>query len=365
MKIREIIRTIEQFAPLSYQEFYDNAGLLTGDSDWEVKNVLLTLDATEPVVEEAIERGCNLIIAHHPIVFGGLKKLNGKNYVERTVIKAIKNDIAIYAAHTNLDNVKMGVNAMICDRLGIHNRKILSPKKGLLNKLYTFVPHEKAEQVKSSLFEAGAGHIGNYSESGFSVKGEGSFKAGAGTHPYVGEKGKRHVEQETKIEVIFPAIKKDRIITALKQAHPYEEVAYDILQLENTYDQVGSGMMGVLENPMEEMDFLQKIKMKMKAGGIRYTPLRGKKVKKVAVCGGAGSFLLKKAIGAGADLFITADFKYHEFFDADNQIVIADIGHFESEQFTVEIFNRIIQEKFPTFAPLKSNIRTNPINYLH
>ncbi len=365
MKIKEIIRTIAEFAPPAYQESYDNAGLLTGHPEEDVTNALLTLDVTEAVVEEAVERGCNLIIAHHPIIFKGLKQLNGKNYVERTVIKAIKKDVAIYAAHTNLDNVKQGVNAMICERLGLQNQQILLPKKNELNKLYTFVPHKQAEQVRSALFEAGAGHIGNYSESGFSVKGEGSFKAGEETNPYVGEKGKQHVEPETKLEVIFPAVIKSKVIAALQQAHPYEEVAYDIVALENEYEKVGSGMIGVLEKPMEEMEFLQKIKMNMKAGGIRYTPLLGKKIKKVAVCGGAGSFLLKKAIRAGADLFITADFKYHEFFDADGQLVIADIGHFESEQFTVDVFNRILKEKFPTFAALKSNIRTNPINYLH
>ncbi len=365
MIIQEIIRCIADYAPPAYQESYDNAGLLTGHADWEVKGVLLTLDVTEEVVEEAIENGCNLIVAHHPIIFRGLKRLTGSNYVERTVIKALKNDIAIYAAHTNLDNVAQGVNKMICDRLGVENPRILSPKSGLLNKLYTFVPQAQAEQVRQALFQAGAGHIGNYSEASFNAKGEGTFKAGPGADPFVGKQGERHAEPEVKIEVIFPGVIQNRIITALRSAHPYEEPAFDIVALRNTDTGVGSGMIGSLPEPMEEKAFLQWIKEQMRAAGVRYTPLRGKQVKKVAVCGGAGSFLLTNAIGAGADVFVSADFKYHEFFDADNQIVIADIGHFESEQFTVDIFHRLITEKFPNFAPLKSNIRTNPINYLH
>ncbi len=365
MKIQEIIRCMADYAPPAYQESYDNAGLLTGHAGWEVKGILLTLDITEQVIEEAVEKKCNLIIAHHPVIFRGLKKLTGSNYVERTVIKALKNDVALYAAHTNLDNVAQGVNKMICDRLGVEGPQILAPKSGLLNKLYTFVPHAQAEQVRAALFQAGAGHIGNYSEASFNIKGEGTFKAGRGADPFVGNPGERHREPEVKIEVMFPGVKQKAIVAALKSAHPYEEPAFDIVALQNSHAGVGSGMIGSLAEPMEEMTFLGRIKKQMRADGIRYTPLRGKKVKTVAVCGGAGSFLLNSAIRAGADIFVSADFKYHEFFDAENQIVIADIGHFESEQFTVDIFHRIITEKFPTFAPLKSNIRTNPINYLH
>lgn len=364
MKIQQVIDCIERIAPPAYQEAYDNAGLLTGQPGWEVKGALLTLDITEAVVEEAIKKGCNLIIAHHPIIFRGMKRLTGSNYVERTVIKAVKNDIALYAAHTNLDNVVAGVNQKICQKLELTDCRILVPKTGTLKKLFTFVPHAQAEQVRTALFSAGAGHIGNYSEASFNAKGEGTFKAEAGAKPFVGQKGEPHVEPEVKIEVIFPSVRQGAIIAAFKSAHPYEEPAYDIVALQNTNGRVGSGMVGQLAEPMDEKDFLKIIKREMNANGIRYTTLRGKKVKKVAVCGGAGSFLLKDAIRAGADIFVSADFKYHEFFDADNQIVIADIGHFESEQYTIEIFQQIITEKFPTFAPLKSNIRTNPINYL-
>ncbi|MBW8685398.1 Nif3-like dinuclear metal center hexameric protein [Chitinophaga rhizophila] len=364
MKIRDITNAIAAFAPLQYQESYDNAGLLFGQADWELTGVLLTLDATEAVIDEAIEKKCNLVVAHHPIVFGGLKKINGNNYVERVVIKAIKNDIAIYAAHTNLDNVRSGVCDMMARRLNLQQCSVLAPKRELLRKLYTFVPHAEAEKVRSALFAAGAGHIGAYNECSYSVEGNGTFKAGEGTSPHVGVIGQRHMEPETKVEVIFPVYLEHAVVKALLGSHPYEEVAYDIVKLENAYAQVGSGLIGELDAPMEEAAFLQWVKQQFNTGCVRYTPLRGRPVKKVALCGGAGSFLLKKAIAAGADAYISADFKYHEFFDAENQIVIADVGHFESEQFTVELFYHILTEKFPNFAPLKSTIRTNPVNYL-
>lgn len=364
MKIRDITNAIAAFAPLQYQESYDNAGLLFGNAGWEVTGVLLTLDATEAVIEEAIEKGCNLVVAHHPIVFGGLKKINGNNYVERVAIKAIKNDIAVYAAHTNLDNVRNGVSDIMASKLQLTDCRVLDPKRELLGKLYTFVPHAQAEQVLNALFTAGAGHIGNYSEASFNVTGTGTYKAEEGAQPYIGEVGQRHLEPETKLEVIFPLYLESRVIQALLESHPYEEVAYDVVKLGNLNKEVGSGLIGNLPQPMDELAFLQLVKEQFRTGCVRYTPLRGKPVQKVALCGGAGSYLLKKAIAAGADAYISADFKYHEFFDADNQIVIADVGHFESEQFTVELFYHILTEKFRNFAPLKSTIRTNPVNYL-
>ncbi|UYQ93583.1 Nif3-like dinuclear metal center hexameric protein [Chitinophaga horti] len=362
--IKDILRVIEAYAPPAYQESYDNAGLLFGDASWEVTNVLLTLDTTEAVIDEAIANNCNLVIAHHPIVFGGLKKINGKNYVERVAIKAIKHDIAVYAAHTNLDNVHNGVSAMMAERLGLTGSRVLQPKKQLLRKLYTFVPVADAEIVRNGLFMAGAGHIGNYSECSFGQEGTGTFKGASGTNPYVGEPGSRHQEAEVKLEVIFPAHLEGKVVEALLKCHPYEEVAYDIVALENYHPRVGSGLTGDLPQEMDEMAFLQFVKERFGTGCVRYTPLRGRPVKKVAVCGGAGSFLLKHAIAAGADAYVSADFKYHEFFDAENQLVIADIGHFESEQFAVELFYLILTENFRNFAPLKSVIRTNPVNYL-
>jgi dinuclear metal center YbgI/SA1388 family protein len=363
MKIAEVIQLLEQTAPPSYQESYDNAGLLTGNTGWDCTGIICSLDATEAVIIEAKSGGCNLIVAHHPIIFGGLKKITGKNYVEKTVIAAIKNDIAIYAIHTNLDNVIKGVNDRIADKLGLVNRKILVPKSNQLMKLFTFVPIEQAEKVRSAIFEAGAGNIANYSECSFNAEGTGTFKAGEGTNPFVGEINSRHQEKEVKIESIFPAYLQQKIVAAMIKAHPYEEVAYDVVALANEYQQVGSGLIGELPEPVIETQFLAQIKAAFGLSVIRHTPLLGKKVKKVALCGGAGSFLTGKAIASGAHFYITGDVKYHEFFDANNRLVIADIGHWESEQFTIDLLFDILKTKFPTFAVLKTEVKTNPVHY--
>ncbi|GAA4336776.1 Nif3-like dinuclear metal center hexameric protein [Mucilaginibacter gynuensis] len=363
MKLAELINYLESFAPLAYQEDYDNAGLIVGDAGKEITQALISLDCTETVVDEAIATGCEVIISHHPIVFRGLKKFNGRTYVERVVEKAIKHDIALYAIHTNLDNVIGGVNTRICETLGLKNLHILAPKSGLLKKLVTYVPLAAAEEVKDALFAAGAGDISNYSECSFNVEGTGTFKGNEDTNPYVGEPGTRHHESEVRIETIYPAAIESKIIMALILSHPYEEVAYDLYNLTNKHLQVGSGMVGELDDSVSEEYFLRQVKEKMQAGVIKYTELRGKPVKKVAVCGGAGGFLLKQAIAAGADVFVTADYKYHEFFDAEGKIVIADIGHFESEQFTQQLLFDIIRKKFATFALRLTTINTNPVKY--
>ncbi|HLP49891.1 MAG TPA: Nif3-like dinuclear metal center hexameric protein, partial [Chitinophagales bacterium] len=355
---------LETIAPLSYQESYDNSGLIVGDANAPVKKVLITLDATEAVIDEAIREKCQLVIAHHPIVFGGLKKFNGKNYVERVVIKAIKNNIAIYAIHTNYDNVIEGVNAKICERIGLTNCQILAPKKQLLKKLYTFIPVAHHERVTKAVFEAGTGYIGNYSETSFNVAGTGTFKGNEKSNPVLGKKGVLEKAEEIKFETIFPAHLEHKVIGALLQAHPYEEVAYDVVTLDNAYQKVGSGMVGELKKPVDELTFLKNLKKSLKTDCIRYTALQGKPIKKVAVCGGAGSFLLNNAIAAGADAFVTADFKYHEFFNADNKLVIADVGHYESEQFTRDLLLQHLSEKFPILAALISSVNTNPIKYL-
>ena len=363
MKIQDITSLLEKLAPPSLQEDYDNAGLLTGSKDWECTGVLVCLDATDAVVQEAIEKNCNLIVAHHPIIFKGLKKINGKNYVEQAVIRAIKNDIALFAIHTNLDNVIGGVNGKIADKLGLTNRKVLLPKMQQLQKLAVFVPATHHAAVEEELFAAGAGNIGNYSECGFSVNGTGNFKPGEGSQPFSGTIGHRHTENEIKLEVLFPVWLKDRIIKAMLDAHPYEEVAFDIYALENRYDQVGSGMVGELASPVDEKLFLASLSEIFGIPCIRHTALRGRPVKKVAVCGGAGSFLTFAAKAAGADIYVSSDIKYHEFFDADGRLVIADIGHYESEQYTMDLLFDILSDKFTTFAVLKTGVITNPVQY--
>lgn len=365
MIISDITKYLEDVAHLSFQESYDNAGLIVGNYNTQVTGMLITLDVTEKIIEEAISNNLNLIIAHHPIVFGGLKKFNGNNYVERTVIKAIKNDIAIYAAHTNLDSVIYnGVNSKICEKIGLKNTKILSPSKGKLNKVVVFVPHKNVNEVRTAMFNAGAGNIGNYDSCSFNLDGKGTFKAGEGSTPYVGEINELHTEPETRIETIVPTHLLGKIISAMQNAHPYEEVAYDVYELKNEWDQVGAGMVGELEKPIEANDFLKSIKSIFKCESIRHTELINKTIIKVAVCGGSGSFLLKDAIKAKADIFITGDFKYHQFFDAEGHIIIADIGHFESEQFTKELFYELVTIKFPNFAVRLTKVNTNPIKYI-
>ena len=360
MLLKNIIKELEKFAPLSYQESYDNCGLLTGNKNQTITGAILCLDCTEEVVEEAIRKKCNLIIAHHPIIFSGLKKLNGNNYIERTIIKAIQNNIAIYACHTNLDNVKLGVNKKIADKLGLINTQILAPKKSLLKKIVTFVPASHLENVRENLFNSGAGNIGNYDKCSFVLEGVGSFRGNENSNPFIGEKNKLSLEKESRLELIFEAIHETQIIAALKQNHPYEEVAFDIYQLENTYQNIGSGMIGELEVPISENEFLENLKAVFNIKLIKHTRLL---IKKVSLCGGSGSFLLKNAINSKSDIYISSDFKYHEFFDAENQILIADIGHYESEQFTPEIFYEIISNKFPTFASYLTETNTNPVNY--
>lgn len=363
MKLSELTSFLESIAPLSYQEDYDNSGLIVGHPDQEVQQALISLDCTEAVVDEAIAKHCQVIVSHHPIVFKGLKKFNSRTYVERVVEKAIRHNIALYAIHTNLDNVTSGVNRRICDVLGLKDCHILSPKSNLLKKLVTYVPKANTAQVRGALFKAGAGHIGNYSECSFNSEGVGTFKGHEGTDPHVGEPGMQHHEQEIKIETVFPANLESKILMALFLAHPYEEVAYDLYPITNSYNQVGSGMIGELEIPLAEQEFLRHVKYSLKAQVIRHTELRNRPVKKVAVCGGSGGFLLKQAVAAGADFFITADYKYHEFFDAERKIVIADVGHFESEQFTQHLLHEIIQKKFSNFAVRLTEINTNPIKY--
>jgi dinuclear metal center YbgI/SA1388 family protein len=362
--VSDVIRCIEEFAPVAYQESYDNSGLQCGNPKQEVASILLTIDVTEDVVDEAISIGVNLIISHHPVIFGGIKRLTGHNYTERLIINAIKNNIAIYSCHTNIDSVGRGVSYRMAEKLGLSNIKVLKPTVGNLCKLVTFVPEIHAERVRESIFNVGAGFIGNYDCCSYNVTGSGTFRANEGANPFVGELGKLHTESETRIETIFPKHLEKKVIAALVKAHPYEEVAYDIYALNNANPNVGFGVTGFLSPEQDEKEFLKKIKSVFNVDGIRHTALLNKKINQVALCGGSGSLLLQDAKNAGADIFISGDFKYHQFFDAENEIVIADIGHFESEQFTVEIFYELLIKKLPNFAICFTKVKTNPINYI-
>jgi dinuclear metal center YbgI/SA1388 family protein len=364
LKVKDVTAFLETLAPPAYQESYDNSGLLTGSLSTDVTGILVTLDCTEPVVQEAIDKKCNLIVAHHPIIFRGLKKITGSNYVERTVLKAIRNDISIYAIHTNLDNVHVGVNKKIAEKIGLKDVRILAPKSGTLSKLVTFIPQQKTDEVLQALHNAGAGNIGNYDHCSFSVQGTGTFRPNEQANPVIGEKLKQEYVSENRVEVIFPTYLENSIVQALRKSHPYEEVAYYLTSLHNDNQEVGSGMVGELEKALEPMEFLRRLKGSMGLSVVRHTRLLDKPVKKVAVCGGAGSFLLPQAIQSGAQAYVSADFKYHEFFDAEDRIIIADIGHYESEVYTKELLQEVLTKKFPTFAINFSSTVTNPISYL-
>jgi dinuclear metal center YbgI/SA1388 family protein len=364
MKIREITRYIEELAPLNYAEDFDNVGLLVGSYNTEVSGVLVTLDTLEETIDEAIAKQCNLIVSFHPIIFAGLKKINGSSYVERVVLKAIKNDISIYATHTALDNSKNGVSAKMCEVLGLTNTKILIPKKGIIKKITTVVPSVNADSLRNSLFEAGGGAVGNYEHSSLSTIVESTFKGTENSNPVVGLKEVLHVDNETKISVIFERKNEVKILKCLQAEHPYEEVPYEIVTLENVHQDIGMGMLGELTKPMEEKDFLRYLKKTMQTACIRHSELLHKKIKKVAVLGGAGSFAISDAKRAGADAYVSADFKYHEFFKAEKDILLADIGHYESEQFTKNLLVDYLTKKFSNFAIVLSQKSTNPIYYI-
>lgn len=364
MLIRDVIRVVEDFAPLALQESYDNSGLQVGDINQQLSGVLVAIDITEELIEEAINKDCNLIIAHHPLIFKGLKRLSGANYIERCVWKAVKNDIVLYAAHTNLDNVSEGVSHKMARKLGLRNIRILAPQEGTLLKLVTFVPLPKAEMVRTALFAAGAGHIGNYSECSYNVLGEGTFKAGEDTNPYVGDIGTQHTEVEVRVEVILPRHILPRVLKALKDAHPYEVPAYDIIALQNADDTSGSGVIGELPHEMSAQHLLESVKSVFGVACLKHSPLHKENIRTIALCGGSGSFLYPQAMGAGADLFITGEIKYHDFFVHENRMILAEIGHYESEQFTKELIYDIIREKFSNFAIHLAEVKTNPINYI-
>ncbi len=364
MQLSKITSILEEFAPLGLQESYDNAGLIIGSYSADISAALICIDITEEIVEEAISKNCNLIISHHPLIFNGLKKINGKNYVERCLISAIKNDIAIYACHTNIDSITNGVSFKMAEKLNLDNCKILSPSKGNLNKIICYVPTKYQDTVRQAMFDAGAGSIGEYTNCSFNTCGQGTFKAGENSNPYIGEKNKQHFEEEVRIETIVHSHLVERVTSAMISKHPYEEVAYDIYPISNINRQMGFGVIGELEHKIDSIDFLQNIKKVFNCQNLKHTRIVKEQIKKVALCGGSGSFLLNTAISNKADIYISGDFKYHDYFSAENKIIVADIGHYESEQFTKEIFYELLTKNLPNFALRISEINTNPINYI-
>ena len=364
VKIKDIADALEMFAPLPLQDGFDNAGLQIGLTEAEVAGVLLCLDVTEAVVDEAVASGCNLIVSHHPLIFSPLKRITGSNYIERCVIKALANGIAIYSAHTNIDNAPGGVNYRIAEKLGLQNVRILVPKEDALLKLAVYVPVSAADAVRSALFAAGCGNIGNYDSCSYNIEGFGTFKANDGCNPFCGKVGELHREQEVRIETVLPSYLKNKVISALLKVHPYEEPAYDIYSLKNSWDGVGSGVIGELPVDCDEMELLQRVKDNFNVGSVRHTPLLGKRVKRVALCGGAGGSFAGAAMAAGADVYITGEARYHDLFNYTGKMLMAVIGHYESEQYTMDIFKEIIQKACPSVNVTVTTVDTNPVNYL-
>ncbi len=364
MIVSQIVDYLEDLFPPSIQEEYDNCGLLIGNKLDNVDAALVCLEITPDVIEEAKKSGCQMIISHHPLIFNGLKRLTGQNDTQRMVEDAIISRLNIYALHTNLDNSAQGLNQDLCRRLGVVNPTVLQPKSSMLRKLVTFCPISHAERVRQSLFDAGAGKIGNYDSCSFTSDGTGTFRPLDEANPFVGVRGELHSEPEVKIEAIYPSYLELGILKSLFAAHPYEEVAYDILLLGNVAPYAGSGMIGTLEQPTIARQFLQMIKEKLSIHCLRYSGNDSRMIKKVALCGGAGNFLIPDALKAGADLFLTGDLKYHDFFVGEQHMVLADIGHYESEQYSINLIIDCLNRKFPTFAALKTNVITNPILYI-
>jgi len=363
MQIKDVIQYMEELAPLAYAESYDNVGLLVGNKNTNLTGILITHDTLEEVVDEAITKNCNLIVSFHPIVFSGIKKFNGQDYVNRVIVKAIKNDIAIYATHTALDNVQNGVNSTICDRLNLINRKTLIPKPDFIYKLTTYVPNANADKLREALFIAGAGNIGNYDNCSFNISGEGTFRGNENSNPKTGVKGEFHTENEIQLNVTFEKHLESKILNKLFTNHPYEEVAYEVTKLTNTHQNIGLGITGELTTPMNEDLFLAFLKKEMNTSCVRHSSLLGKKIRKIAVLGGSGSSAIKNAKLSGADAYITSDLKYHDFYQAENSILLCDIGHYESEQYTKTLLYEFFSKKIPNFAIVLSGINTNPVNY--
>ena len=368
--VQDLARLLEAAAPLAYQESYDNAGLQCGDPQTEITGVLITLDCTPAVVAEAVRRGCNVVVAHHPVIFRPLKRLTGATEVEQTIIAALKNDVAIYAAHTNLDHVRGGVNDKLAEKLGLLKTRVLAPQSGTLARLSTYVPNRPEDQqtdlagrVLAALYAAGAGQIGQYADCSFRVPGIGTFTPGAGTQPVIGAPHRPETVAEMRLEVLLPLHRQAAVLRALRAAHPYEEIAYELIKLENAHPEVGAGLMGELPEALAPAAFRQLLKRQLLVPVVRHTTFE-KPIKTVAICGGAGAFLIGAARGAGADAYVTGDVKYHEFFGAEGQLMLCDVGHFESEQFTGEVFRDLLTAGFErTFAVLIAETPTNPVHY--
>ncbi|WP_371370673.1 Nif3-like dinuclear metal center hexameric protein [Sporomusa aerivorans] len=338
VKCRDIIAEVEQLAPKHFAESWDNVGLLIGRPDQDIHKVLVTLDVDTAVVEEAIAVQADMIVAHHPLLFKGLTRIRTDSPQGNMLASLIKKDVAVYAAHTNLDSAPGGVNDVLARKLNLRNVVPLTTVyQEKLHKLVVFVPVSHVETVRAAMTAAGAGHIGNYSHCTFQTQGVGTFLPLAGTSPYIGEQNKLEYVEEYRLETIIPLSIRSQVVSAMLAAHPYEEVAYDDYLLQNTGPGSGLGRVGELSQPLTLADFINQIKSALCIQSLKAAGPTKTFIQKVAVCGGSGASLIKNAITAGADVLVTGDVKYHEAQEAIAAgLNIIDAGHFATEQPVVE-----------------------------
>lgn len=363
MTVGDFCLFLENNFPLELQEEYDNSGLQIGKYNNEIYGILISLDITEEVINEALEYGDNLILSHHPLIFSQIKKISDKNNLGKIIYKAIENNLAIYSAHTNVDNNFNGINLYISKLLNLKNPEILVPASNYLFKLITFVPESNANKVREAILNEGAGFIGNYDMCSFNTQGTGTFRPLENTNPYLGETYQLNFVNEVRIETIVPKHLLNKVVTTLLANHPYEEVAYDIYPLNNKYSKAGSGIIAELEDYMETIDFFELVKKTFNLKTIKHSKLNKKNIKRIAICGGSGAFLIKEAINKNVDLFLTGEIKYHQYFEAENKIILVEIGHYESENLIKDFFYDFLTKKLSKFAIHKSKIDTNPIKY--
>lgn len=364
MKILDVIKYLDQLIPAGYQESYDNCGLQVGDTSAEITGALISLDLTEAVVDEAVETRSNLIVTHHPFIFGGLKHIDADSPAGRIIYKLIRNGIAVYSAHTSLDKLSNGVSAQLAKRLGLCNLRILAPDSDSLKQLVVYCPKEQSQQLKDALYAAGAGNIGNYRHCSYSVNGTGTFEPLQGANPFVGTVGSETYTSEERIEMVYPKAFENKIVSALKANHPYETPAYSLIPLSNANPDVGLGIVGELPEDVEIETFIETVKQTVGIPVVRHSELCRKKVRTVALCGGAGAEFIGTAVAQNADIYLTSDIKYHDFQKATGHIVLADIGHYESEQFAKEFFYDKLSEKFRIFAIRIAKTETNFVGYM-
>lgn len=361
--LRTLLACIEQWAPFSWQESYDNAGLILGDPDRNVTEALVCFDVTPEVVDEAVRIGAGLIVSHHPAIFKGIKRINPASRLGYMIKQSLCHDIAWCALHTNLDNTLNGVNSYLCEQLGLKDVQPLAPLQDIYGKLQVYVPEAYAEKLRQALAEAGCGAGARYDACSYSSRGEGRFRAGSQAHPFSGQIGELHCEAECKIECLYPLHKTRQVLDVLRTNHPYEEPAFDLLPLRNEATGQGAGAIGNLQESMQETELLDKLKELTGTHCIRHSGFRGRKIRRIALCGGSGGSFIGNACARQADAYITGDLKYHDFADAGSGTWLVDIGHFESEKFAMELIFRFIRKNFPNFAVSISEQARNPVSF--